>query len=55
MAINIDDAKCTGCGQCVDACPASALALENDKAKVNDECLDCGVCADECPNEALSL
>ena len=55
MAVNIDKAKCTGCGDCVDVCPVEALSLENGKAVVNDECIDCGVCVDECPSGALLL
>lgn len=55
MAVNINKAKCTGCGDCVDTCPVEALSIENDKTVVNDECIDCGVCIDECPSEALSL
>ena len=55
MAVNINKAKCTGCGDCVDVCPVEALSIENDKAVVNDECIDCGVCIDECPSGALSL
>ena len=55
MAVNIDKAKCTGCGDCVDVCPVEALSLENGKAVVNDECIDCGVCVDECPSGAFSL
>lgn len=55
MAVNINKAKCTGCGDCVDACPVEALSIENEKATINDECIDCGVCVEECPNGALSL
>ncbi|HOM71482.1 MAG TPA: 4Fe-4S binding protein [Armatimonadota bacterium] len=55
MAINVDEAKCTGCGDCTEVCPTAAIAIENEKAKVSDECIDCGVCADSCPNGALEL
>ena len=52
--VNVDD--CLGCGACVDACPAEAIALEDGKAVDNEaECLDCGACTDECPAEAISL
>jgi ferredoxin len=53
--INVDE--CTGCGTCVDECPAEAITM-NDKeiAVVNaDECTDCGMCVDACPTEAISI
>lgn len=54
MGIAVDKDKCTGCGSCVDECPAEAIKMENDLAVVdNDECTDCGTCIDECPEEAL--
>jgi Fe-S-cluster-containing hydrogenase component 2 len=38
----------------VDECPASAIALENEKAKVDrDLCVDCQTCVDICPSEAI--
>ena len=55
MAVDINKAKCTGCGDCVDVCPVEALSVENEKAVVNDECIDCGACINVCPSEALSL
>jgi ferredoxin len=55
MAVDINKAKCTGCGDCVDVCPVEALSVENEKAVVNDECIDCGACVNVCPSEAISL
>jgi len=55
MAVIIDKEKCTGCGVCVDTCPVTALAVEDEKVNVNDECIDCGACVSECPFDALSL
>jgi Fe-S-cluster-containing hydrogenase component 2 len=46
---------CTGCGTCVDACPAEAISLVDDVAVINhDECTECGTCIEECPAEAIS-
>jgi len=57
MAAIIDLEKCTGCGDCVDTCPLSAISMNDEpKAVVNeDECTDCAVCVDTCPNEAISM
>lgn len=56
MTVKADQDKCTGCGACVEACPAEALSMEDEKICVNDDnCIDCGVCVDECPVNALAL
>lgn len=52
--INLDE--CTGCGTCVDECPATAIELVDEKAKVDDEeCTECGTCVDSCPSSAIKL
>ena len=56
MPAIVDPDKCTGSGECVDACPVEAITLVNDKAVVDaEECTDCGSCVDVCPNEAITL
>ena len=55
MAAKINQAKCTGCGLCAEACPADAIEIADDKAIVNDECVECGACVEECPNDAIAL
>jgi len=55
MALNIDIAKCTGCGTCAEICPVDAITV-NDTAHVNEEtCVECGTCVEECPEQAISL
>jgi ferredoxin len=61
----IDEAKCTGCGKCVEVCPVNATSLvsANDpkkrkkkKAKVDVHmCVGCGVCALKCPSDAIGM
>ncbi|MDA8400499.1 MAG: 4Fe-4S binding protein [Ferrimicrobium sp.] len=49
---------CKGCNLCVDACPASILALDDDdKIYVTDmsRCIFCGVCAGRCPDFVFVL
>lgn len=56
MAAKVNPEECTGCGICVDECPATAIELKNEKAKVDeDECTDCGTCVDSCPNSAITM
>ena len=51
---------CTGCGQCVEACPYSAISLlEHGPAKVASidaaACKGCGGCVPSCPEDAIDL
>ena len=52
--VSVDNAKCTGCGNCVDACPQRAISLHNDLVVINQEqCIQCGTCAEVCPVGAI--
>jgi heterodisulfide reductase subunit A len=52
---------CTGCGNCVQACPRLAIGMEEGDgvlsvARVNTlRCIGCGNCAVVCPVKAISL
>ncbi|MBO8127898.1 MAG: 4Fe-4S binding protein [Peptococcaceae bacterium] len=55
--VQIDEEKCEGCGECVEACPASILELVDGKATVTDatECLGCETCVTVCTTGAVTL
>lgn len=54
--LKINHNRCTGCGACIDACPATALSFINDKAHVDDElCVLCGICIGSCGFDAISI
>jgi len=55
--IEIDEEKCTGCGQCVVACAEGALAIIEGKAKVIADrfCDGLGACIGDCPEDALKI
>jgi Pyruvate/2-oxoacid:ferredoxin oxidoreductase delta subunit len=61
----VDRAECTGCGECVAACPVEAMTLvsandarfpRKNAAKVDEAvCLGCGVCVRVCKAKSLAL
>ncbi len=55
--LKLDEAKCIGCGMCVQVCPHAVLEMSGRKARITDVdmCMECGACAGNCPVEALSL
>ena len=53
---HIDEARCIGCGDCVEVCPSDTLAMEGGKARVVvDRSLQCGHCAAVCPTDAITV
>ncbi|MEA3325441.1 MAG: 4Fe-4S binding protein [Euryarchaeota archaeon] len=57
MTVKVNEEECTGCGSCVDECPAEAITLNDDDIAVidQDECTECGTCVDVCPSEAITM
>jgi Fe-S-cluster-containing hydrogenase component 2 len=55
MSVVVNQAKCTGCGACLDECPMDAIEMKDDKAFINDDCGECGACVDVCPEEAIEM
>jgi membrane-bound hydrogenase subunit mbhJ len=58
--LKLDDEKCTGCGACVQVCPAGAAELVDvdDKRNVKfrySKCTFCGACEESCPEGAISF
>lgn len=55
--ISIDEAKCNGCGLCVEACHEGALQLVNGKARLVSEsyCDGLGNCLPACPTGAITI
>ncbi len=54
----VDEAACSGCGECISVCPYSAVELleEPGTAHVIDAlCKGCGVCVAACLSKAISL
>ena len=55
--VEIDEAKCDGCGQCIPSCAEGALYLDNGKVKLRADalCDGLGACLGECPQGALKV
>ena len=55
MKIQINEARCSGCGGCVETCPEGALSLSNSVAKIDHTlCSQCQACIDVCPADAIT-
>jgi Pyruvate/2-oxoacid:ferredoxin oxidoreductase delta subunit len=52
-----DADTCTGCEECVNRCPATALAMGGDDLpEVDlDRCFGCAACATGCPTESITM
>jgi NAD-dependent dihydropyrimidine dehydrogenase PreA subunit len=55
--VEIDEAKCDGCGQCIPSCAEGALYLEGGKVRLRSDalCDGLGACLGECPRGALRV
>ncbi len=48
--------ECNGCGECVKACPYTALRLEDGKAVLSSlACTGCGICVPACPIKGIEI
>jgi NAD-dependent dihydropyrimidine dehydrogenase PreA subunit len=55
--IDIDEEKCTGCGQCIPNCPEGALQVIDGKARLISDlfCDGLGACVGNCPEGAMAV
>jgi NAD-dependent dihydropyrimidine dehydrogenase PreA subunit len=55
--VQIDEAKCDGCGLCIPSCAEGAIALVDGKARLSADalCDGLGACLGECPQGAITV
>ncbi len=55
--VNIDEEKCNGCGECVNACAEGAIEIIDGKAKLVSDvyCDGLGACIGHCPQDAITV
>lgn len=53
--LQLDQAKCNGCGLCLEVCPQQVFSITNQTSTIvdRDACMECGACARNCPVEAI--
>ena len=54
----IDFKRCTGCGECYEACPQEVYDKPVDGKTVvarEDDCVGCQACVSACPEEAITI
>jgi ferredoxin len=55
--VEIDQAKCDGCGQCVSSCAEGAIQIIEGKARIVSDayCDGLGACLGQCPRDAITI
>ena len=53
----LDDSRCTGCGDCVPACPTDCLEMAGALPWLPrpQDCIHCTLCVLICPVEAIRM
>lgn len=53
--VQVDQAKCVGCGRCVNICAHGAPSLTDRKSSIDPgKCVGCGRCLALCPTDAIA-
>lgn len=55
--LELEEARCIGCGRCLEVCPHQVFEREEKRVRVvdRDACMECGACARNCPVAAIAV
>lgn len=56
--VSIKQDNCSGCGSCIDPCPAKILEMVDGKAEITGdaaECMGCETCIEICENNCFTI
>lgn len=53
MRIVVKTERCTGCKECIESCPFTAIEIKEGKAFINEYCQFCKTCLSVCPEGAI--
>lgn len=55
VTLNLNEAKCIGCGMCIEVCPHAVISMKGERAWIQkrDACMECGACSRNCPTGAV--
>lgn len=57
ITLELDAARCNGCGMCIAVCPHAVFELRDKRAVLADRgaCMECGACARNCQAGAVRV
>lgn len=57
VTLQLDQARCNGCGMCVTVCPQAVFTIDGGRASLADRgaCIECGACALNCVPGAITV
>ena len=57
VTLKLDEAKCTGCGMCLEVCPHAVFRMNTSHVEIRDRdaCMECGACSRNCPFGAIQV
>ncbi len=57
VTLEYDEARCNGCGLCVQVCPHAVFVMSEGKAQIVDReaCMECGACMKNCEAGAIRV
>jgi ferredoxin len=57
QSLVLDEARCNGCGLCVEVCPHAVYTIASHRARIGrrESCMECGACRRNCAQGAIDV